>query len=147
MARPGRIGQKAPVVGVLQESTVEAWGVGIGLIDTSFHSVQDHATGTTTKKLPGAFEAIDDRGQVLFENGDHTAEPTVAERQNKALDDTRLAATKFLQRTKSAKVDFSHFAWQALRTPYADRGSTSEIAPLPRKSIQATVGNRQSLAA
>src|SRR5215469_2879728 len=147
MARPGRIGQKAPVVGVLQESTVEARGVGIGLIDTSFHSVQDHAPGTTTKKLPSAFEAIDDRGQVLFENGDHTAEPTVAERHNKALDDTRLAATKFLQWTKSAKVDFSHFAWQALRTPYADRGSTSEIAPLPRKAIQATVGNRQSLAA
>src|SRR6516164_404296 len=96
VARPGRIGQKAPVVGVLQEGTVEARCVGIGLIDTSFHSVQDHAPGTTTKKLPGAFEAIDDRGQILFKNGDDTAEPAVAERQNKALDDTRLTATKFL---------------------------------------------------
>src|SRR6516165_941182 len=80
MARPGRIGQKAPVVGVLQKSPVEARQVGISLINASFHPVQDHAPWTTRQKFPGTFEAIDDRGQILFEDGDHTAEPAVAER-------------------------------------------------------------------
>src|SRR6516162_2888104 len=96
MARPGRIGQKTPVVGVLQKGPVETWGIGIGLIDTSFHSIQDHAPWTTTEKFPGTFEAIDDRGQILLENGDHTAEPAVTERQDEAINHTRLTATEFL---------------------------------------------------
>src|SRR6516164_4922506 len=116
MTRPGRIGQKAPVVGVLQKSSVEAWGVGIGLIDTSFHSVQDHAPWTPTKKFPGTFEAIDDRWQILFEDGDHAAEPAVTERQDEAVNDTRLTTTEFLQRAESAKIHFDHFPGQALRT-------------------------------
>src|SRR5262249_48975559 len=147
MMGPDWIGQKAPVVGVLQKRPVEARGVGVGLIDTSFHSVDDHAPRTTTPKHPGALEAIDNRGQILFEHRDHAAESAVAERQNKALNDTGLAATKFLQRAESAEVDFCHFARQTLRSPDADRRSRSEIAPLTRKSIQAAIGDDQPLAA
>jgi hypothetical protein len=69
MARPGRIGQKAPVVGVLQEGAVEARGVGIALIETRFYSVYDDAPGTTPKERPGAFEAIDNRGQICLKTG------------------------------------------------------------------------------
>src|SRR5436190_9006719 len=75
MGWPRRIGQKAPVVGILQEGPVEARGVGISLLDTSFHSVNDDTPRTTTKKHPGAFEAIDDRGKILLESRDHAAEP------------------------------------------------------------------------
>ena len=69
VCRSGRIGQKAPVVGVLQKGTVEARCVGIGLIDTSFHPVDDNTVGTTTKKLPDPFEAIDDRGRSCLNTG------------------------------------------------------------------------------
>ena len=132
---PGRIGQKAPVVGVLQKGTVEPRCVGIGLIDTSFHPVDDNTVGTTTKKLPDPFEAIDDRGQILFENGDHAAEPAVTERQDEALHHTRLAAAEFLQWAQPAEVGFPHFARKALGPPHADRGGTSESTTLPCKSI------------
>ena len=69
MDRPRRIGQKAPIAGVLEKSPVETRCVRIALIDTSFHSVHDDAPGTTTKKRQSAFEAIDDGGQILLENG------------------------------------------------------------------------------
>src|SRR5215472_604338 len=50
MIWPRRIGQKTPVVGVLQKGPVEPWSVGVGLIDTRFHPVQNHPSRTTTKK-------------------------------------------------------------------------------------------------
>src|SRR5262249_46701597 len=80
MNRPSRIGQKASVGGVLQKGAVEARGVGVALLDTSFHSVHDDAPRTTAKKRQATFEAIDDRGEILLENGDHTAESTIAKR-------------------------------------------------------------------
>src|SRR5215469_14447121 len=147
MMGPRRIGQKAPVVGILQKSPVETWGVGISLIDTRFHPVQNHAPRTTTKKLPGAFEAIDDRGQILFEYRDHAAQPAVEERHDEALDHARLATTEFVQRAEPPEIHFGHFTRQTLCPPHADRGSASEIAPFPDKAMQAAIGDRQSLAA
>src|SRR3974390_1011190 len=147
MIGPRRIGQKAPVVGVLQKGPVETWGVGIGLIDTRFHPVQDHAPRTTTKKLPSTFEAVDDREQILFEYRDHATQPAIEERHDEALDHARLATTEFVQRAEPPEVDFRHFTRLALRTPHTDRRGRSEIAPFPGKAMQAAIGDRQSLAA
>src|SRR5215470_2437450 len=110
VARPGRIGQKAAVVGVLQKGPVEARGVGIGLSDTRFHSVDDDTPGTALKKCQGAFEAIDNRVQILLENGDHAAEPAVAQRQDEALNHPWSPASEFLQQAEPAEVGFGHFA-------------------------------------
>src|SRR5262249_54914390 len=70
----------------------------------------------------------------------------VAQRHDEALDYARLAATEFVQRAEPPEVDFGHFTRQALRTPHADRGNTSEIAPFPSKAIQTAIGDHQSLA-
>jgi len=96
MHRPSWIGQKAPIGGVLQKASIEARGVGIALIDTSFQSVNDDTSGNTPKKHPGAFEASDDGGQILLENWDYAADPAVAEGQNESLNYPRSAATEFL---------------------------------------------------
>src|SRR5215472_13505120 len=110
MARPGRIGQKAAVVGVLQKGPVEARGVAITLIETRFHAVDDDAPGTTPKKRPAAFEAIDNGGQILLEDGDHAAQSAVAERQDETLNHAGSAAPEFLQQAEPAEVGFGHFA-------------------------------------
>src|SRR5215469_998158 len=112
--RPRRVGQKASKGGVLDKSSVEARRVEIALINTSFHSVHDNASWTTAEKFPGAFEAVDDRGQILPENGDHAAEPTVGERQDKSMDDPRSRAAQFLQQPELPEIRFGHFAGQAL---------------------------------
>jgi hypothetical protein len=49
------------------------------LIDTGFQSVDDDTPGSTTQKHQGAFEAIDDAGQILPESWDHAADPAVAD--------------------------------------------------------------------
>ena len=135
MDRPCWIGQKAPIVGVLQKSPVETRCVRIALIDTSFHSVDDETPRTTTKKRQGAFEAVDDGGQILLKDGDHAAEPAVAERHDKALHHPRSAATEFLQQAEPAEIHFCHFAGEALGPSHGDRGGRAKLAPLPRKSI------------
>src|SRR5437660_8636280 len=114
---------------------------------TRFHSVDDDAPGTTTKKRQGAFEAIDDRGQILLENGDHAAEPAVAERHDKAVHHPRSAATEFLQQAEPAEIHFCHFAGEALGPSHGDRGGRAKLAPLPRKSIQGAIGDHQPLTA
>ena len=80
------------------------------MIDTSFHSVDDDAPGTTAQKRQGALEAIDDGRHILLENGDDTAEPAVAERQDEDLNHPRPSSSQFLQRAEPAEVGFPHFA-------------------------------------
>ena len=47
----------------------------------------------------------------------------------------------------SLEVGFRHFAGEALGPPHGDRRGPSELAPLPRESIQGTIGDHQPLAA
>ena len=110
MDRPRRIGQEAPIAGVLEKRAVETRRVRIALIDTSFHSVHDDAPGTIAKKRQGVFETIDDGGQILLENGDHAAEPAVAKRHDKAVHHPRAAATEFLQQAGPGEINFCYFA-------------------------------------
>src|SRR5215469_4434000 len=62
--RPGRVGEEAPVVGVLQKGPVEARGIEIGFVETRFHSVHDDAPWTTSKECQGALEGIDQGGEI-----------------------------------------------------------------------------------
>jgi hypothetical protein len=123
MDRPGRIWQKASVGGVLQKGTVEPRRVGIAVIDTGFHSVDDNAPWAPTKKRPGTLEAIDDCGQVLLENGDHTAESAVAKRQNEGMNYPRSAAPEFLQQAQSAEISFGYLSGQTFGASHGDRRS------------------------
>jgi len=47
MPRPGRVGKKTSVVGVLQKRPVKPRGAGIGFIQTCFHTVDDHPPWTS----------------------------------------------------------------------------------------------------
>ena len=110
MPWPSGIGQKATVGGVLEKGPIEARGVGVALIDTSFQSVDDDTPGSTAQKHQGAFEAIDDARQILPENRNHAADPAVAEGQDKSLNYPRSTAAEFLQGAEPAEVSFCHFS-------------------------------------
>src|SRR5580692_2310550 len=145
MPRPGRVGQKAPVVGVLQKRPIEAWYAGVRFIHACFHAVDHHAPWTTAEELECLFEAIDDGDQVLGENRNDTAQPAVAHHHHEAVNDTAMSATEFLQQAKLSKVDFGKFSRCRFDTP--DRpGRLAETAVLANESVQGRIWHSQSFA-
>ncbi len=91
--------------------------------------------GPPPEKRQGPFEAIDQSGEILLENRDHTAEPAIAERQDEALHHPRSAAAEFLQHAEPAEVGFRHFAREAVGPAHGDRRGSAKLAPLARKSM------------
>jgi len=97
------------------------------------------------KELECLFEAIDDGDQILAEDGNNAAEPTVTHHHHEAVNDTAPAAAQFLQHTELPEIDFRKLSGCAFAAPHGT-GGLAKTAVLADKPVQRGIWHSQPLA-
>jgi len=127
MAHPGRVGDEAPELGVLQKAPGQLGGERVGPSDGRRAVVQNQVLGDTGEEAPGGVQPLDDVGQGLVDEGPD--EHVAAERED---DDERpdhqpVIGLDLDQRAQSPKVKLGELARWGLGESHRRLGGNPQL--------------------